>query len=88
MCGVTFDSRPLLTMYSLFSLQFLVLALADAVAAIRFTGVKHTSNTRVVHDFLDRLVPASKNAILHELMGPKVGSDVSSYPRSSHTLIF
>lgn len=88
MCNVTFDSRPLLTMYSLWSLQFLVLALADAVAAFRSTGIKHTSNTRVVRDYLDRLVPASKNAILHELMGPTVGSDVNSYPRSSHTLIF
>jgi hypothetical protein len=67
-------------MYSPWSLRFLVLVLADAAAAIRFTGVKHTGNTTAVRDFLDRLVPASKNVILHELLGPKVGSDVNSYP--------
>ena len=74
-------------MYSLLLLQFLVLALADAMAAIRFTGIKHTSNTTVVRHYLDRLVPASKNAILHEMMGPKAGADVNSHPPSCHTLI-
>ena len=66
--------------HSLLFLQILVLALPDAVAAIRFTGIKHTSNTRIVRNYLDRLVPTSKNTILHELMGPNVGSDVNSYP--------
>jgi len=86
MCSAKFDSHPLTTMYSLLFLQIFVLAIADAVVAIRFTGIKPTNNTRVVRNYLDRLVPASMNTILHELMGPKVGSDVN--PRSSHALNF
>ena len=54
-----------------------VFAVAIGVAASQFAGIKHTSNTRAVHDYLDRLAPASMNAILHELMGPTVGSDVN-----------
>ena len=50
-----------------------VFAVASGVA-----GVKHTSHSKAVHDYLDRLAPASKNAILHEMMGPTVGSDVST----------
>lgn len=57
-----------------------VFAATNGAAANRFAGIQHTSNTRAVHDYLDRLAPASKNAILHELMGPTVGSDVSSCP--------
>lgn len=65
------------------SLFLLVLALGNVVEATRFLGIKHTRNSRAVHDYLDQLVPASKNALLHELMGPKVGADVSSYTQSS-----
>jgi len=51
---------------------------ANGVTAGHCAGIKHTSHAGAVHDYLDRLAPASKNAILHELMGPTVGSDVSS----------
>jgi glucoamylase len=61
-------------------------AVANRVAANQFPGIKHTSNTRAVHDYLDRLAPASKNAILHELMGPTVGSDVSSHLLADHPM--
>jgi len=56
-----------------------VFALAIGVIADQFSGIKHTAHIKAVHDYLDRLAPASKNAILHKLMGPAVGSDVSSY---------
>jgi hypothetical protein len=56
-----------------------VLALANRVMAVQFSGIKHTTHTKAVHDYLERLAPASKNAILHELMGPTVGSNVVSY---------
>jgi len=62
-----------------FLLFLLFLALGNAAEATRFIGIKHTSNSRAVHDYLDRLVPASKNTLLHELMGPKLGADVSPY---------
>lgn len=64
-----------------------LISLANAAAAIRFTGIRYTSNTRAVRDYLDRLIPASKNAVLHELMGPAVGSDVNSYPQSFRMFI-
>lgn len=57
-----------------------VLTFSTAVAAIRFTGFKHTNSSTAVYDYLDRLAPVSKNTLLHELMGPTVGSDVNSYP--------
>jgi hypothetical protein len=65
---------PLLQVLSVF-------AVINDVTANQAAGTKHTSHTKAVHDYLDRLAPASKNAILHELMGPTVGSDVSSYGR-------
>jgi hypothetical protein len=55
-----------------------VFAAVNSVTANQVPGIKHTSHTKAVHDYLDRLAPASKNAILHELMGPTVGSDVST----------
>jgi hypothetical protein len=54
-----------------------VFAVAIGVAVNQFAGIKHTGNTMAVHDYLDRLAPASMDAILHELMGPTVGSDVN-----------
>jgi glucoamylase len=54
-------------------------AVAIGVAANQFAGIKHTCNTKAVDDYLDRLAPASMNAILHELMGPTVGSDVNLF---------
>jgi hypothetical protein len=63
-----------------------VFAVTNGVTANQVAGIKHTNHTKAVHDYLDRLAPASKNAILHELMGPTVGSDVSSY-RSPHDSI-
>ena len=62
----------------------LVFAVATGVAANQFAGIQHTSDTRAVHDYLDRLAPASMNAILHELMGPTVGSDVNSCLLADH----
>jgi hypothetical protein len=62
-----------------FPLLLSALAVTNGVAASQVAGIKHTSHTEAVHDYLDRLAPASKNAILHGLMGPTVGSDVSSY---------
>lgn len=70
-------------------LLFLLLSaftVANGVVANQFPRIKHTTNTRAVHDYLDRLVPASKNAILYELMGPKVGSDVNSCPHAYHLM--
>jgi hypothetical protein len=57
-----------------------VFVVAKGVRANQSPGIKHTSHTGAVHDYLDLLVPASKNAILHELMGPTVGSDVNPSP--------
>lgn len=65
----------------------LVIALANAPAASQFTGIKHTSKTSAVRDYLDRLIPASKNTVLHELMGPAVGSDVNPHLQLSHMFI-
>jgi len=56
-----------------------VFAVTNGVTAIQVAGIKDTSHTKTVDEYLDRLAPASKNAILHELMGPTVGSDVSLY---------
>jgi hypothetical protein len=64
-----------------------VIYLANAAAAMRYTGIRYTRHTRAVRDYLDRLIPASKNAVLHELMGPAVGSDVNSYPQSPRMFI-
>ena len=56
-----------------------VFTVTTGMTAGQVAGIKHTTYTKAVHDYLDRLAPASKNAILHELMGPTVGSDVSLY---------
>jgi hypothetical protein len=57
-----------------------VFVVANGVRANQSPGIKHTSHTGAVHDYLDQLVPASKNAILHVLMGPTVGADVNLCP--------
>lgn len=70
-------SFPIVLIAMLLPLLLSVFAFINGVAADQVAGIKHTSHTKAVHDYLDRLAPASKNAILHELMGPTVGSDVS-----------
>jgi hypothetical protein len=60
-----------------------VFAVTSGATANQVSGIKHTSRSKAVHDYLDLLAPASKNAILHELMGPTVGSDVSTYGMTS-----
>jgi hypothetical protein len=62
-----------------FSLFLLILTVTSGVAANQFAGLKHTIHTTVVRDYLDYLVPVSKNVLIHELMGPTVGSDVNPY---------
>ena len=71
---------PSIAMHLLLLLSVFTLANGVVATGNQFPGFKHTTNTKAVHDYLDRLAPASKNAILYELMGPKVGSDVSSCP--------
>lgn len=61
-------------------------AVTNRVTAGQFLGIKRTSNTGAVHDYLDRLAPVSKNTILHELMGPTVGSDVGSHLPADHPM--
>ncbi|KAI0246449.1 Six-hairpin glycosidase-like protein [Lactifluus subvellereus] len=56
-------------------LFLLAFAASIAVAANQFSRIKHTNNTRAVRDYLDRLVPVSKSALVHELMGPTFGFD-------------
>lgn len=56
-----------------------VFAVTSGVTANHAAGIKHTGHSKAVHDYLDRLALASNNAVLHELMGPTVGSDVSTY---------
>ena len=58
-------------------LFLLILALGNLAATMQFTGIKHTTDRRAVHAYLARLVPASKNTLLHRLMGPIVGSEVN-----------
>jgi hypothetical protein len=60
------------------SMFLLVLATTNAVIANQFSGIKQTKYSRAVRDYLDRLVPVSKDTLLHKLMGPTVGSDVIS----------
>jgi hypothetical protein len=76
---VTLRSTPILLIAMHLPLLLSVFAVTNVVTANQVAGIKHTSHTKAVHDYLDRLSPASKNAILHELMGPSVGSDVSTY---------
>jgi hypothetical protein len=71
-------------------LLLLAFSAANAVAATgsQFAGItgRSTNTSRAVRDYLDRLVSISKNVITHELMGPKVGSDVNPSPSPSQIL--
>ena len=58
-------------------LFILAVAVTHGLVASHSPSIKRTSNTGAVRDFLEKLLPTSKNALLHELMGPKVGADVS-----------
>jgi hypothetical protein len=60
-------------------LCLLAFVAANGVEACHFASIKHTNNSRAVHSYLDRLVPVSRSVLHHELMGPKVGSDVNLY---------
>lgn len=53
-------------------------AVTNGVTANQVARIKPTSHTNAVHDYLDRLTFVSKDAILHKLMGPTVGFDVST----------
>jgi hypothetical protein len=75
---VALKSSPILFKAMHLPLLLSVFAVANGVTAIQVPGIKHTSHTKSVHDYLDRLALTSKNVILQELMGPTVGSDVSS----------
>lgn len=59
----------------------LLLILAAAVAQGATAGyspsIKRTKNSGAVRDYLEKVLPTSKDVLLHELMGPKVGADVS-----------
>lgn len=76
---VALRTFPILLVSMHLPLLLSIFALTNGVTANQVAGIKHTSHAKAVHDYLDRLAPASKDAILHKLMGPTVGSDVSSY---------
>ena len=38
---------------------------------------KTQNNTGAICDYFEKLIPTSKDILLHELMGPKVGANVS-----------
>lgn len=68
-------NAPPVVMHSL--LLILVAALAHGVAAGYSPSIKRTNNAGAVRDYLEKVVPTSKDVLLHELMGPKIGADVS-----------
>ena len=76
---VALRPSPILLIAMHLPLLLSVFAVTNGVTANQVAGIKNTSHTNAVHYYLYRLAPASKNAILHELMGPTVGSDVNSY---------
>jgi hypothetical protein len=84
---VPLRSPPILLIPMHLSLILSVFVVTNGVTANQVAGIKHTSHTNAVHDYLDRLAPASKNAILHELMGPTVGSDVGLYRRPYDSIL-
>ena len=68
-------NAPPMVMHSL--LLILAVALAHGVAAGYPPSIKRTNNAGAVRDYLGKVLPTSKDVLLHELMGPKVGADVS-----------
>jgi hypothetical protein len=60
----------------------LILAVAMVAAAANSQSIKRTNNAGAVRDYLEKIVPVSKDVLLHELMGPKVGADVSKISTS------
>lgn len=59
------------------ALLILAVAVVHGVAVAKSPSIKRTDNTDAVRDYFEKIVPASKDVLLHELMGPKVGADVS-----------
>ena len=71
-------NAPPMVMYSL--LLIFVVAVAHGVAAGYSPSIKRTNNAGAVRDYLEKVLPTSKDVLLHELMGPKIGADVSYSP--------
>ena len=61
----------------------LIVAVAHGVVASHSASIKRTNKTGAVRDYFEKVLPISKDVLLHELMGSKVGADVS---RSSSLL--
>jgi hypothetical protein len=70
------------------SLFPLLVALANVLAAIDLqeSSIQAVVGLFTIHDYLNRLVPASMNA-LNELMRPTVGSSVNAYPLRTTTVV-
>lgn len=60
-------------------LLILAAAVVHGVAAGYSPSIKRTNNAGAVRDYFEKVLPSSKDVLLHELMGPKVGADVSSH---------
>lgn len=52
-------------------------SVVHGVAARHFASIMRTNNSGVVRDYFDKFLPTSKDVLLHQLMGPKVGADVN-----------
>ena len=72
-------------------LLILAAVVAHGVTAGYHPIIKRTKNSGAVHDYLEKVLPTSKDVLLHELMGPKIGADVScchSPLNRTHIMLF
>lgn len=56
-------------------LLILAAAVAHGVTAGYSPSIKRTNNAGAVRDYFEKVLPTSKDVLLHELMGPKIGAD-------------